>query len=146
MNIVTRNFGEVEFTEDRIINFKEGIPGFREYTKYIIIEEEENSFAHLQSIEDGNLSFIVINPYILKKDYSIDIKDQYVEMLGGGGPENFSVYVVTAIIDKVEDATVNLIAPIIIQNETREGMQVILENTKYTTKHKIVDLLKEGGC
>ncbi len=145
MHIETRNFGKVEFEEKRVVNFKEGIPGFREFTKYIIIEEEDSNFAYLQSIEEGDLSFIIINPYELKKDYSIEIKDQYVEALGGGGPEKFSVYVITAIVGKVEEATVNLIAPIIIQNETREGMQVILENTKYTTKHKIVDLLKEGG-
>ena len=139
MKIETKNFGEIEFAEDGVINFSEGIPGFRELKRYIMINDEESPFAYLQSI-------IIINPYELKKDYTIEIKDQYVAALGGGSAEQFSVFVITTLVSNLEAATVNLLAPIIIQNETRQGMQVILENTKYTTRHKIVDLLAEGGC
>nr|WP_302599107.1 flagellar assembly protein FliW [uncultured Cellulosilyticum sp.] len=146
MKIETKNFGEIEFAEDGVINFSEGIPGFRELKRYIMINDEESPFAYLQSIEDGNVSFIIINPYELKKDYTIEIKDQYVAALGSGSAEQFSVFVITTLVSNLEAATVNLLAPIIIQNETRQGMQVILENTKYTTRHKIVDLLAEGGC
>lgn len=146
MKIETKNFGEIEFAEDGVINFSEGIPGFRELKRYIMINDEESPFAYLQSIEDGNVSFIIINPYELKKDYTIEIKDQYVAALGGGSAEQFSVFVITTLVSNLEAATVNLLAPIIIQNETRQGMQVILENTKYTTRHKIVDLLAEGVC
>lgn len=146
MKITTRNFGEVEFSEEKVINFSEGIPGFRENHKFIIIEDEESAFVYLQSTEDGKVSFIMINPYLLKKDYTINIKEQYVEALGGGSESQFNVYVIASIISEIEDATVNLVAPILIQQETRQGMQIILENTQYTTRHKIVDLMNEGGC
>lgn len=145
MKIETRNFGEIEFAESSVINFSEGIPGFRELTKYIMINDEESPFVYLQSIEDGNVSFIMINPYELKKDYTIEIKDQYVAALGGGSAAQFSIFVIMTLVSSIEAATVNLLAPIIIQNETKLGIQVILENTKYTTKHKIADLLGEGG-
>ncbi len=146
MKIETKNFGEVEFEESRVINFSDGIPGFRELHKYILMEDAESPFAYLQSVEDGNISFVVINPYVLTKEYTINIKDQYVEELGGGDADKFSVFVITTVSSNLENATVNLLAPVIIQNETMQGMQVILENTKYTTKHKITDLLNEGGC
>ena len=143
MKTITKSFGEIEYTEDMIIRFNEGIPGFREVKQYIIIEEAESPLKYLQAIEQ-DITFIVIDPYTLMRDYTIDIKDQYVKALGGGTAEQFSVYVITTVVEDFESATVNLIAPVIIQNKTRQGMQVILENTQYTTKHKIVDLLKEG--
>ncbi len=146
MKIKTRHFGEIEFDEKRIINFNEGIPGFRELKKYILIEDPESPFVYLQSVEDGMVSFIIINPYLLKRDYTIEIKDTYINLLGGGVAADFSIFVIATIVDKFELATVNLLAPIIIQNETRKGMQIILEKTEYTTRHKITELLEQGGC
>lgn len=146
MRIHTRNFGEIEFDETNQITFNEGIPGFRELKKYIIIEENDNPFVYLQSTEDGDIRFVMINPYEIKKDYVADIRDQYIEMLGGGDSSKFIIFVIATVPEDFEAATVNLMAPIIIQNETRLGMQVILEGTTYNTRHKIIDLLKEGGC
>lgn len=144
MKIITKNFGEVDYTEDRMINFKEGVPGFREVKRYIIIEDSESPLKYLQAI-DEDISFIMINPYLLMEDYTVEIHDRYVEELGGGSVEQFNIYVIATVVENFETATVNLIAPVIIQTETRQGMQVILENTNYTTRHKIVDLLREGG-
>lgn len=145
MRVNTRNFGEIEFDEAKQINFSEGIPGFRELTKYIIIEEDDSPFMYLQSTEDGDIRFVMMNPYEIKKDYEIDIKEQYIEMLGGGDASKFVVYVIATVPEDFKGATINLIAPIIIQKETRLGMQVILEGTNYNTRHKIMDLLQEGG-
>lgn len=146
MNIMTKNFGKIEVNENQIIYFEEGIPGFRNLKEYVLIEDTESAFCYLQSIQEGNISFIMINPYLLKKDYTINIKEQYIEALGGGEDKEFSIYVIATILDTVEKATVNLVAPVLIQNEKRRGMQIILENTKYTTRHKIIDLMNEGGC
>lgn len=146
MKIVSRNFGAIEFNENKIIDFPEGIPGFKELKKYIIIEDPESTFCYLQSIENEGICFIIIDPFLLCKDYTIDIKDQYIEALGGGNEEKVGVYVIATIVGPLEEATVNLVAPIIIQNETKKGMQVILENTKYETKHKIMELLQKGEC
>ena len=147
MKLQTKNFGTIEFDENKAIIFEEGIPGFNELKRYIIIEDEEEDspFAYLQSIEDGGVSFIIISPFVLKQDYTIEIKDQYVAALGGGSSQDFSVFVIATMIDKFELATVNLVAPLIIQSETRRGMQVILEKTSYTTRHNIVELLEQGG-
>lgn len=146
MKIISRNFGEIDFEEEKIIDFEEGIPGFKDLKKYIIIEDPESTFCYLQSVEEKNICFIIINPFLLCKDYTIDIKEQEIEALGGGNEEKIGVYVIATVVGPLEEATVNLVAPIIIQNETKKGMQVILENTKYGTKHKIVELLQKGGC
>lgn len=145
MKLQTRNFGEIDFNEQAIITFENGIPGFNELKKYILIEDqEENSpFSYLQSVEDGNISFILANPYTFKKDYRAEIKEEYVAALGGGSVEDFSIYVIVTLQESIETATLNLLAPIILQAHTKKAKQVILEHSGYTTRHKLLELLNE---
>ena len=149
MKLQTKNFGIIEFDEAKKITFEKGIPGFRELHDYIIIEdeEEESVFAYLQSVEDGAVSFIVTNPHYFDEKYTADIKDEYVKQLGGGiSGEDFSLFAIVTVTNTFETATLNLVAPLVIHNETRKGMQVILENTHYTTRHKLIDLVEQRGC
>lgn len=147
MQLITKNFGTIAFEESKKITFKEGIPGFKELTQYILIEDEdsESPFAYLQSIQDGNISFVVTNPYNFMKGYELHIKDSIVEALGGGTPTDFKVLSILTVPACFEDTTINLMAPLIIQQDTRLGMQVMLDNTHYTTRHKLIDLLQERG-
>jgi flagellar assembly factor FliW len=56
--------------------------------------------------------------------------------------EDLTVYAVAAIPDNPEEATVNLMAPIVINEKVRKGKQVILLDTNYSLKHP---LLKKAG-
>lgn len=145
MLIHTKNFGDIDIDPSTKIIFKEGIPGFESLKEYILIEDEdENSpFAYLQSIEDANICFVIANPYAFMPEYAPDVKEQHIEMLGGGTAEDFSVFSIVTIPTGFHDATLNLVGPLVIQNETRLGKQVILENTSYTTRHLITELLVE---
>ena len=142
MKLKTKNFGEIEFDEARKIIFEKGIPGFRELQEYIMIEDEneESVFAYLQSTQDGNISFIITNPYYFDRNYVADIKEEYIQQLGGTN-KAYSIFSIVTIMDKFETATINLVAPLVIHNETKKGMQVILEHTSYTTRHKLIDLI-----
>lgn len=146
MELLTRNFGTITIEEEKVITFKEGIPGFEELTRYMLIEDTEDTespFIYLQSIENGQICFILIDPGFLIKDYSIEMKEGYLLALGEGEAEDFNMFVIVTAKNNFEESTVNLLAPIIIQHETRKGMQIILENTSYKTRHKIIDLIKE---
>lgn len=146
MKLKTRNFGEIVFDETREIIFEKGIPGFRELQEYIMIEDEseESVFSYLQSIQDGNISFIITNPYYFDKNYAANIKEEYLQQLGETNKE-YSIFSIVTILDKFETATINLVAPLVIHNETKKGIQVILEGTAYTTRHKLVDLFNRKG-
>jgi flagellar assembly factor FliW len=145
MLLNTRDFGTIEIDETKKITFKEGIPGFEKFKGYILIEDtdEDSPFAYLQCIEDAAVCFVIADPYVFMPGYSPDIKEQYLEMLGGGTADDFSVFAIVTIPTGFEDSTLNLLSPLIIQNETRLGKQVILEGTDYTTKHRITELLTE---
>ena len=144
MNIKTRNFGEIEVQEDKIIMFKEGLPGFEELHKFIFLESENKLFFYLQSIEDKDISFVIINPYQYKKDYAPIINEEYFEKLGGGNDEEFALYNIVCLRNPMSESTVNLAGPLVIHIEKRLGIQVVTEQKMYSHKHNLVSLIKEG--
>ena len=143
MKVQTRYFGEIEVSEEKQIFFKEGIPGFEELKRFILIEEKDSSFCQLQSVEKREISFTIIDPFKIKKDYAPNIREDYFETIGGGKTEEFALYVIVKGGETLEDTTVNLQGPLLIQVEKRQGIQVIVEEG-YTTRHKLIDLLKKG--
>ena len=50
--------------------------------------------------------------------------------------------------EQIEQMSVNLKAPIIVNADTRKGAQIICENNDYEVKYKIYDILnaKKGDC
>lgn len=145
MKINTRNFGEIEIQEEKTITFKEGIPGFEDLKQFILIEKKDDVFHYLQPIEDGDICFVITDPYYFKKNYAPTIREHYFERLGEGDNDAFTLYAIVTLRDAVEKSTLNLAGPLLIHVENRQGIQVITEDRIYTTKHKLVDLIKERG-
>ena len=148
MTIQTKHFGELNIDEGKIITFPEGIPGFPEHKKYIFIfdEEDENSpFCWLQSIDDGNIAFALINPLSIYPQYAPQVDEGTVlESLGEANPENLAVYAIVVVPEDITQMTANLKAPLIINTKTKLGMQVIAENDDYEVKYKIFNDLQES--
>lgn len=134
--ITTVRFGNIVIDESDIIKFKEGLPGFPEEKEFVLIPMgEDEPFLFMQSLMDADLAFFITNPFIFFKDYEFVLADEVLEELDIKSPEDFCVYSILSMADKnIEKMTANLVAPVIIQNETKEARQVILEKTSYTTR------------
>jgi flagellar assembly factor FliW len=138
MNLNTSRFGELEIESTDIIEFVHGIPGFEEYKQYVILELEDSPFAYLQSVEKGELAFIVVEPFVFFPQYEFDIPEIALEELRIRSGQEVLIRSIVSAKDKLENATLNLVAPIVINSEQRLGKQVILTNTEYSTRHKVV--------
>ena len=135
MEINTRDFGKINIDEEGILHFPQGIPGFLDKKDYVLIEFAEDSvFVVLQSIEEEGLAFITIPPWNLVEDYEIDINKNTEKMLEIEGQEDIMLLVICTIKDKIENMTVNLAAPIIINHKKKLAKQIILDDTKYSTR------------
>ncbi|MBQ3565695.1 MAG: flagellar assembly protein FliW [Oscillospiraceae bacterium] len=132
MKIKTRDFGEVEISENDIITFDEKIYGFEEYTDFIILYDDEfnSEYVWLQSVEESELCFIMANP-MLVDDYSPEFKKEAEKFLGEGELEYWLMMVVR---ENITDSTVNLKSPVIINLNTCKAMQLILEDS-YPVRH-----------
>jgi flagellar assembly factor FliW len=138
MIVKTELFGDFEYQEEDVLIFVEGIYGFDDLKKYLLITnpEEELPFDFLQSVEDEELYFIVTSPYLFLEDYDFEISDTLVNKLEIDQPEDVIVLSLTTIPEKSEETTINLKAPIIVNKETKKAKQVILEKD-YPYKHKL---------
>lgn len=141
MLLETRYFGEINIEEDRIISFDEGLPGFEDKKKFVILSnydtEEPVPFMWMQSVEDPNLAFVVSIPFYLRPDYEFDVPGQVCDTLGLSAPEQAGVYSICRISGSMDSMTFNLKSPIVVNVENRKAVQVVLSDTRYTT-HEII--------
>lgn len=137
------NVEVVKESEEKVITFEEGIPGFEHLHCFVFMKSEIENFHYLQSVEDNDICFIIINPYEFKKDYAPIISEEYFEKLGGGKDENFAIYTIVCLRNPIQESTVNLAGPLVIHIENRLGVQVVTEEKMYTTRERLVELLKE---
>lgn len=138
MKLVTDYRGEVEYTDEDIIKFVDPIYGFEEETDFLLIAniEPELPFHWLQSIGDETLSFVITDPFLFVEKYDFDLDDFTVEQLEINAVEDIIVYTTVIIPEEIEDITVNLKSPIIINAKSRKAKQVILKED-YAYKHLI---------
>jgi len=137
VKIKTKFFGEIEVEEKQIINFVEGIPGFPEYERYVLINDEEVGFTFLQSIDEWSLCFITLPPATIVGDYSFDLSDEAVEKLELEKPEDAITLAILNIPEDFKKMTANLRAPIVINVKNNKGIQELLDGDNYSMKHQV---------
>lgn len=149
MIINTRHFGEIELKEEGVLQFDAGLPGFEQIKKFIIIDspEEESPFKWLQSIDEPQLAFAIVNPFVFKEDYDFILSDETADKLEMSQEKDVAVYAIVVVPENLKDISMNLKAPIVINMKNRKAAQIILDTDKYTMRHYILDELRrqEGG-
>ncbi|SHE63348.1 flagellar assembly factor FliW [Marinitoga hydrogenitolerans DSM 16785] len=132
-------FGELEIADNEIIIFESGIPGFENLKKfYIHFSKETFPIQWLLSLENPEITFPVIDPVLVRVDYTFDLSKDIVEYLEIKKPEDVKIFTIMTIPHGDPDnITVNLKAPIIISKVNNKGVQLILENENYHLKHNV---------
>ncbi len=146
MLIHTINFGDLEVPEDKVIDFKEGIPGFPRIHRFTFLEFEDlKPFQYLQSLDDPPIALLVINPFLVDRGYKFQLSKSDMEDIHSSEPANCAVYAVATVPTNPEGATLNLMAPIVVNEAERCGKQVILHDSGYSVKHPLFDASNKPG-
>lgn len=140
LSLETRNFGSIEVRPDQVITLEPGLLGFSKYHRYILIEHQrEAPFLWLQCLDKADLAFVVIDPRFLLPDYHPGPLAQILRDMKVEDPEDIKVLVILTIPPgKPQDMTANLIGPVVINLKTRQGRQLIVEDPKYSHKHRVL--------
>jgi flagellar assembly factor FliW len=149
LRVQTSRFGTIEVDEQTIIDFPRGMIGFDHCTKFIVVENTEpGPFRWLQALEDARIAFPVIDPWTYWPDYapSISDADAYDLDLDEATPK-IVLAIVTVPRDNPLGVTANLLGPVVINPISRRGLQVIVLDERYATKHSIVEAANrnQGG-
>ena len=146
MKANTRMFGAIDIADDKIITMEKGMIGFPNLTHFALIFDEEKKdkafrIMWLQSMDDGEVAFPVTDPIYIKEDYAPSVNDEIIAPLGEMHADNTYLLVTVTVPKQIEDFSVNLKAPIVINTDSNKGAQVITEDD-YPVKFKVYDLLK----
>ncbi|MCB8814165.1 flagellar assembly protein FliW [Desulfosporosinus shakirovi] len=138
MKIESTRFGELEVAEEHLFNFSHGIPGFPDEKIFVFIPLDEKSpFAYLQSTTEPNLTFLLADPFTFFKDYEFVLEDEIAKELDLSEENPPQVFLIATVKEKLEDMTVNLVAPLVMNGLNRIGSQVILDKREYSIRHKL---------
>lgn len=144
MTIKTKLFGEIEINADKLIRFESGIVGFPELKDFMLIhdsENEESNISWMQSIQESAFAMPVINPLYIVDTYNPEIEDELLKPLGELNQEDMLVLVTITVPSDIQQMTINLRAPLVINGENRKACQVIAEGEQYAVKYPIYDIL-----
>ncbi|MCR5665532.1 MAG: flagellar assembly protein FliW [Eubacterium sp.] len=148
MKAKTRLFGEIEIEDSKILKFNNGIIGFPDLKNFTLIydaeEEEGHAISWLQSMDEPEFAMPVLDPLVVKSDYNPMFSEESLEALGNIGSENGLLLVTVTVPADIEKMSVNLRAPFVVNTETCNAAQIIVED-HYPVKFYIYDILKEGA-
>ena len=123
MKIITKQFGEIEFDEKIIIEFKDGILGFEQLRKYLLLIEENSIFFWLTSIDEPEIVFPLVPVHLLLDEYP--------------DKEGFQAFGIVKLNREPTKITANLKAPVYINQENYTGVQKILDDDKFQINYQL---------
>lgn len=145
MKAKTRLFGEIDIEDSKIITLEGGMIGFPDMKKFALVFDEEKKergkIKWLQSMDDAEVAFPVMDPVEVKEDYNPTVNDELLKPLGNLTDENTFVLVTVTASKNIEELSINLKAPIIINLDNMKGAQLIVEDD-LPVKYKIYEILK----
>lgn len=126
-------FGEFEVSTDVVIQFPSGLIGFQKSQQFIMLEHKP-PFNWLQSVEDPELAFVVVDGYEIAQNLGMKppIGDRDSDLKEN---DEFAVMLIVTVRATVEETTVNLKAPLFVNLRTRRGVQIIYDDQKFSTRH-----------
>ncbi|GMO67969.1 MAG: flagellar assembly protein FliW [Treponemataceae bacterium] len=148
MDVLTKTLGTVEVAEEAKLTFAEGLFGFETVTEYALIKSECEPFFWLQALRDQSLAFLVVDPFLVYKDYEPDIDDKSLDSIGITSPNDILILSIVTIPANGGSPTINLRGPLIINQKAHLCFQAILDSPKWSTKHSIDDgtALRREAC
>lgn len=139
MKFDTTRFGQIDVKPEDVVNFPEGLLGFPDCKKYKMMSDESSKpFKMLQSLDNPALAFVVIDPVVAQPKYHFNVTPEELKNVKTDKTEELEVYVIVTMAANVNDVTVNLQGPLVINQGNKLGHQFVLVNTPYTTREKLI--------
>lgn len=131
--VASRLFGPLHLPQDQVITMPEGMLGFAGERRFVLLPASPEGVFWFQSVDDGALIFLLIDPFLFFPGYIVDAPD----VPESRTPDVAALTIVTLPRGPREECTVNLQGPLVIDFASRQARQVIQEDNRYHTRHPI---------
>jgi len=145
LKVATKAYGLIEVDERQKIIFPQGLFGFEKLKDYLLLDAERQPFYWLQSMDEEEVAFVLVNPFLFRPDYEVNISNEELDEIGIRSPEKALIFSIVTIPQDGSPMTANLQGPLIINRDTRMGKQAILTDDRWKTKHDIMAELAATG-
>jgi flagellar assembly factor FliW len=137
LQVRSRRFGTFDVPQDSIITLPQGMVGFPDVRRYVVLDHRPGSpFKWMLAIDNPDLAFAVANPYELVQGYEAPLP--LAARLLGVEPADVALFVLVTIPPDPTRMTVNLMAPVAVDLRTRIGRQIILDDPRCPPSHPVM--------
>ncbi len=146
MVLETKLFGKVDIDEKKALHFENGLIGFPDLKNFFLIRDEEKAsslICWLQSVEELGLALPVMDPLKVLDSYNPMLEDELLKPLGELTDDNLMALVTVTVPREIEKISINLQAPILINADTKQACQLILEDGDYPVRYPIYEVLNQ---
>jgi len=138
VKVLTKAYGTIDVNERQKITFPSGLFGFESLKDYVLLDAEQKPFYWLQSLDEEKTAFILIDPFIFRPDYEMDIDNEELRPIGITDPEKAVIFTIVTVPIDNSPMTANLQGPLVINRDSRLGVQAVLTDSRWKTKHDII--------
>ena len=137
MQIQSSRFGTIEVRDDAVLTFPSGLIGLPGERWVLVAQEPTSPFYWLHSAEHAEVAIPVTRPWLFFNGYEVRVSDDEAKSLGLSGPEDAEIFCVVRATEQLEDFTINLAGPIVLNVGQRLGRQIINETGGYSVRQPL---------
>ena len=143
MKTIDTRFGEVEYDPSNVLHFPEGLIGLDQLKHFLVMpNKKDGPLFWIQSVYDPAFAFVVTDPTQFFFDYLVVPDTKEREKLGID--ENGACFILAIVsISPEKKISLNLSGPLLYAPETNRGLQVILEDARYSTQTPLPEIEKK---
>jgi flagellar assembly factor FliW len=143
VKVATKAYGLTDVDERQRITFPDGLFGFEAFRDYALLDAAQQPFYWLQSMDVEQVAFVLVNPFLFRPDYEVNISNEELAEIGIDSPEKALIFSIVTIPHDGGPMTANLQGPLVINRDARVGKQAILSDSRWKTRHDIMAELAE---
>jgi flagellar assembly factor FliW len=132
LTFTSTRFGEFAVPAETVIEIPSGIIGFPHATRYVMLEHKQ-PFSWLHAIDDPNLAFVVVDGFEFGQQFEVKppVGDKDTDLRAD---DEFAILIIVTVRPDPRLTTANLKAPIFVNMRNRRGVQIIIDDARYSTR------------
>jgi flagellar assembly factor FliW len=138
-------FGQLDITDDKVIQFPAGLLGFESSRAFVIIDADDVApMRWMQSVTQPEVAFLIVEPLLFFPDYQVKLTEEDCLTLQLGDAEPVCACLVSIPADP-QMMTINLMGPLVFSVEHRVGKQLVLHDSHYSVRQRLIPDEALGG-